>query len=72
MYVTNLKVAKNHHTIVLGPIFAGIAQFGNVTTNHGGSGGGGTGIGGGGGMGKWCPPPPKVDNESLSNNSDNK
>jgi hypothetical protein len=70
MYVTTLKVAKNHHTIVLGPKFAGIAQFGNIATNRGGVKGGGTGGGGSGGKGKWCPPPPEVDNESSSNDSE--
>ncbi len=34
MYVMTLKVAKNRHTIVLGPKFAGIAQFGNIGTNR--------------------------------------
>jgi hypothetical protein len=73
MYVKTLKVAKNHHTIVLGPKFTGIAQFGNVATNHEGSRGGGTSGGsGGGGRGKWCPPPPEVDNELSSDNSENK
>ncbi len=72
MYVMTLKVAKNHHTMVLGPKFAGIAQFRNVATNRGGGGGGGTGGSGGGGRGKWCPPLPEVDNDLSSNNSDNK
>jgi hypothetical protein len=49
MYGTTLKVAKNRHTIVLGPKFAEIAQFGNVAINRGGGGGGG--IGGSGGSG---------------------
>jgi hypothetical protein len=70
MYVTTLKVAKNCHTIVSGPNFAGIAQFGNVATNRGGGRGGGTGGNGGSSKGKWCPPPPEVDNESSSNNSE--
>jgi hypothetical protein len=72
MDVTALKVAKNRHSIVLGPKFIGIAQFWNVATNRGGSRGGSTGGGGGGGgKGKWYPPPPEVDNESSSNDSDN-
>jgi hypothetical protein len=70
MYVMTLKVAKNRHTIVLGPKLAGVAQFRNITSNHGGSRGGGTGGGGGSGRGKWCPSPPEVDNELSSNNSD--
>jgi hypothetical protein len=72
MYVTTLKVAKNCHTIISGPKFEGIDQFGNVTTNCGGGGGGGTGGGGGRGRGKWCLPPPEMDNESSSINSDDK
>ncbi len=73
MYMTTLKMAKNHHTIVLGPKFAGIAQFGNIPNNRGGGGGGGTSGGGGGGKGKWwCPPSPEVDNELSSNNSEDK
>ncbi len=73
MYVTTLKVAKNCHTIVLGPKFAGIAQFGNIGNNRGGGGVGGTNGGGGGGKGKWwCPPPPEVDNESSSDYSEDK
>jgi hypothetical protein len=70
MYVTTLKVAKNHHTIISGPKFAGIAEIGNVATYCGGGGGGGTGGGGGGGRGKWCPTPPEVDNDSSSDSSD--
>jgi hypothetical protein len=72
MYVTTLKVVKNCHTIVLGPKYAGIAQFRNVANNCGGGEGGGTGGVGGGGRGKWCPPPPEVDNESSSNDSEDK
>jgi hypothetical protein len=72
MYVMTLKVAKNRHTIVSGPKFAGMAQFGNIANNCGGGGGGGTSGGGGGGKGKWCPPPPEVDNESSSNDSEDK
>jgi hypothetical protein len=68
-------VVKNCHTIVSGPNFTGIAQFGNVATNRGGGGGGGTsGSGrgsGSGGRGKWCPPPPEIDNELSSDDSDN-
>jgi hypothetical protein len=67
MYVTALTVAKNRHTIVFGPKFAGIDQFGNVATNRGRGGGGGTGSSGSGSKGKWCPPPPEEDNESSSN-----
>jgi hypothetical protein len=62
MYMTTLEVAKNRHTIVSGSKFVGIAQFGNAVSNCGGSVGGGTGNGGGGSRGKWCPPPPEVDN----------
>jgi hypothetical protein len=70
MFVTTRKVAKNRHTIALGPKFAGIAQFGNIT-NRGGGGGGGIGGGGsGGGRGKWCLPPPKMDNDLSSNDLD--
>jgi len=71
MYLTTLKAAKNRHTIVLGPKFAGIAQFGNIASNRSGGGGGSTSGGGGGGKGKWwCPPPPEVDNELSSNDSE--
>jgi hypothetical protein len=70
MYVTTLKVAKDCHTLVLGPKFTGIAQFGNIATNCGCSRGGGTSGGGGDGKGKWCPPPPKVDNDLSSNDLD--
>ncbi len=42
MNVMTLMVVKDRHTLVLGPKFAGIAWFGNVT-NRGGGGGGGTG-----------------------------
>ncbi len=52
MYVLTLKVAKNRHTIVLGPKFAGIAQFGNIANNRGGGGGGSTSGSGGCGKGK--------------------
>jgi hypothetical protein len=45
MYVMTLKVARDHHTLVLGPKLAGISQFGNIT-NCGGSKGGRTGGGG--------------------------
>jgi hypothetical protein len=69
MYVMTLKVAKNCHTIVSGPKFAGIAQFGNVT-NCGGGRGGGTGSGGGGGRDEWCSPPSEVNNVLSSNDSD--
>jgi hypothetical protein len=70
MYVTTLKVVKNHHTIVLGPKFTGIAQFGNIATDCGVGGGGGTSSGGSGGKGKRCPPLPEVDNETSSDNSE--
>ncbi len=72
MYVTTLKVANNRHTLVLGPKFAGIAQFGNLTNRGGGGRGGRTGGGGSSGRGKWCPPPPEVDNYLSSNDSDDK
>ncbi len=72
MCVTTLKVVKDHHTLLSGPKFAGIAHFGNVEINHGGGGGGGTGGGSDkGGRGGWCPPPPKMDdNDSSSDDSD--
>ena len=70
MYVTTLKVAKDHHTLVSGPKFTGIAQFRNVATNRRGSREGGTGGGCGGGKGGWCPPPPKVDDDLSSDDSD--
>jgi hypothetical protein len=73
MYMTTLMVAKNRHTIVSGPKFAGIAQFGNIANNRGDGGGGSTSGGGGGGKGEWwCSPPPEVDNESSSNDSEDK
>jgi hypothetical protein len=67
MYLTTLKVAKDCHTLVLGPKFTRIAQFGNVSTNCGGGRGGGTG---GGGKGGWHPPPPMVGKDLSSNDSD--
>jgi hypothetical protein len=67
MYATTLKVAKDHHTLTLGPKFTGIAKFGDVqSTKHGGGGGGGSG--GVGGRGGWCPPPPEVKDDNLSSN----
>jgi hypothetical protein len=68
MYVTTLKVAKDHHTLILGPKFAVIAQFGNVAINCRGGGGGGTSGSGSSGKGGWCPPPPKKVNDELSSN----
>jgi hypothetical protein len=52
MYVMTLKVAKDCHTLTLGPKFAGIAIFGDVgSLKHDGS---GRGRGGGkGGRGGW-------------------
>jgi hypothetical protein len=59
MYVTTLKVAKDHHTLTLGPKYVGITKFTDVgSIKHNGGGGGGSG--GGGGRGGWCPPPSKV------------
>jgi hypothetical protein len=50
MYVMTLKVAKDCHTLTLGPKFAGIAKFGDVRVaslkHDGGGGGGGRGKGG--------------------------
>jgi hypothetical protein len=48
MYVTNLKVAKDRHTLTSAPKFAGIANFEDVgsTKRGGGSGGGSGGVGG--------------------------
>jgi hypothetical protein len=71
MYVTTLKVAKDHHTLTLGPKFAGIAKFGDVGSLKRNCGGGGRG-GGKGGRGGWCPPPPVVkDRDNDSSSSDN-
>ncbi len=70
MYVTTLKVAKDCHTLISGPKFAGIAKFGDVGSlkRDGSGGGGGRGKCGRGG---WCPPPPEVKDNDLSS-SDNK
>ncbi len=70
MYVTTLNVAKDRHTLVSSPKFAGIGQFGNVATNHGGGRGGGAGGGGGCGKDKWCPPLPEGDDNLSSNDLD--
>ncbi len=70
IYVMALKVAKDCHTLISGPKFAGIAQFGNVATNLGGGRGGSTGGCGGSSKGEWCPPPPEVDNDLSSDDSD--
>jgi hypothetical protein len=70
MYVTTLKVAKNHHTIVLGLKSQGLHNLGTppiaevaeevapavvVVAAR-----------------VWCPPPPKVDNYLSSDDSDGK
>ncbi len=71
MYVTTINVEKNCHTIISGPKFARIAQFGNIANNRGGGGGGGTSGHGGSSKNKWwCPPPPEVDNELSSIDSE--
>jgi hypothetical protein len=70
MYGTTLKVAKDHHTLTLGPKFPGIAKFGDVGSIKcvGGGRGGSSRAGGRGG---WCPPPPKVkDGDSSSSDDD--
>jgi hypothetical protein len=69
MYVTTLKVAKDCHTLTLGPKFAGIAKFGGVGSLKCDGVGRGRG-GGGGNRGGWCPPPPKVKDDNLSSNDD--
>ncbi len=71
MYVMTLKVAKDCHTLTLGPKFAGIAKFGDVGLLKCDGGGGGRG-GGKGGRGGWCPPPPVVkERDDDSSSSDN-
>jgi hypothetical protein len=73
MYVMTLKVAKDRHTLTLGPKFAGIAKFEDVgSLKHDGGGGGGDGGGGKGGRGGWCPPPPVVKDrdKDLSSSDD--
>jgi hypothetical protein len=71
MYVTTLKVAKDPHTLTLGPKFAGIAKFGDIGSIKR-DGGGRGGSGGKGGRGGWCPPPPVVkDRDEDSSSSDN-
>jgi hypothetical protein len=73
MYVTTLKVAKDCHTLTLGPKCAGNAKVGDVGSSNRRSGGGGSGSGGGGGGsgGGWSyKPPPKVKDNALSS-SDN-
>jgi hypothetical protein len=70
MYVTTLKVAKDCHTLTLGPKFAGIAKFGDVGSLKCNGGDGGRG-GGKGGRGGWCPPLPVVkDRDDNSSSSD--
>ncbi len=70
MYVTTLKVAKDHHTLTLGPKFAGIAKFGDAGSLKCDGSGGGRGRGKGG-RGGWCPPPPVAkDRDSDSSSSD--
>jgi uncharacterized membrane protein YgcG len=51
MYVTTLKVAKDHHTLTLGPKCMCIANVGHVGSSKSRSGGGGGSSGGGGGSG---------------------
>jgi hypothetical protein len=69
MHVTTLKVAKDCHTLILGPKFEGITKFGDVgSIKHNGGGGGSSGRAGG--RGGWCPPPPEVKDNDLSS-SDN-
>jgi hypothetical protein len=70
MYVTTLKVAKDRHTLTLGPKFTGIAKFGDVRSIKR-NGGGGSRSGRADGRGGWCPPPPKVkDDDSSSSDND--
>ncbi len=70
MYVTTLKVTKDHHTLTSGPKFAGIAKFGNVGSLKCDGGGRGRGQGKGG-RGGWCPPPPVVkDRDNNLSSSD--
>jgi hypothetical protein len=71
MYVTTLKVAKDCHTLTLGPKFVGIANFGDVGSFKCNGGGRGRGRGKGG-SGGWCPPPPVVKDrdDDLSSSDD--
>jgi hypothetical protein len=73
MYVTTLKVAKDHHTLTSGPKCAGIANFGDVGSSKSRSrgGGGGSGGGGGGGGSGWSyKPPPEMKDDALSSSND--
>jgi hypothetical protein len=54
MYVSTIKVAKNHHTLITGLKSVGIAHFGDVEPARGGYGGGGRY----GSNGGWSNKPP--------------
>jgi hypothetical protein len=70
MYVMTLKVAKDCHTLTLGPKYAGIANFGDVGSSKSRSGGGSSGSGGGGGRGRWSyKPQPEVKDNALSSSN---